>query len=63
MATVLTPNPYTNQPHLYTHATHASLLPSVEDPCSNRLPSIQSLIDMPDPDIPENEQPRKFGQK
>jgi len=60
MATVLTPNPYTSQPHLYTHATHPSPSPSVEDPCFNRLPSIQSLIDMPDPDIPENEQPSKL---
>ena len=53
MASVLTQNPYTSQPHFFAHAahaTHSSPSPSIsEDSTEKRLPSIQSLIKMSDP--------------
>ena len=56
MASVLTQNPYTSQPHLFTHSPYSSPSPPVsEDPGTKRLPSIQSLIEMSDPDTPSQE--------
>lgn len=52
MATVLTQNSYTSQPHLFTHAHHATHFPPsppISEDSAKRLPSIQSLIEMSDP--------------
>lgn len=56
MATVLTPSSYTSPPHLYNHATYPSPSPPLDDSSANRLPSIQSLIGMADPNVPDPEQ-------
>lgn len=50
MASVLTHNPYTSQPHLFTHPPSSPSSPPLsEDSSAKRLPSIQSLIEMSDP--------------
>ncbi len=61
MATALTASPYTSQPSMYAQSPHHPPSPPLEDIASKcTLPSIQSLIGMPETSAPKHEQQRKL---